>query len=159
MSTKTFILDTSVLMYDPERAFTSFEDNDVIIPLIVFAELDGLSKDPVKGEKAKAVIHRFHELFDGRNTTAGISTPGGGTLRIDADGNFSSSIIPKGFDPNKADNLMIATAVIHTKNSKPGTQVILVSKDPCMKILAQSQGVMAQDYLAGKVPEKTLTGK
>lgn len=38
---KVFILDTSVLIFDPKCLF-SFKDNDLIIPLVVIEELDGL---------------------------------------------------------------------------------------------------------------------
>ena len=36
---KLFVLDTNVLLYDADCIF-AFEDNDVIIPLIVLEELD-----------------------------------------------------------------------------------------------------------------------
>ena len=36
---KTFVLDTNVLLYDAE-CLLSFDDNNIIIPLIVLEELD-----------------------------------------------------------------------------------------------------------------------
>lgn len=36
---KIFVLDTSVLLFD-HNAITSFEENDVAIPIIVLEELD-----------------------------------------------------------------------------------------------------------------------
>ena len=45
---KIFILDTNVLIQEP-GAFENFEDNLVVIPLIVVEELDGLKK--ADGEK------------------------------------------------------------------------------------------------------------
>ena len=40
---KIFVLDTNVLLHDP-RAIFSFEDNDVIIPIVVIEELDKFKK-------------------------------------------------------------------------------------------------------------------
>ena len=40
---KTFVLDTNVLIHDPESIF-AFEDNYVVIPIVVIEELDGLKK-------------------------------------------------------------------------------------------------------------------
>jgi len=36
---KTYLLDTNVLMYEPKALF-AFDDNEVVIPLIVLDELD-----------------------------------------------------------------------------------------------------------------------
>lgn len=44
---KTFVLDTNVLIHDPESIF-KFEENDVIIPMIVIEELDRLKKDTAR---------------------------------------------------------------------------------------------------------------
>ena len=43
MATKTYILDTNVLIHDPESIF-KFQDNIVILPFTVIDELDGLKK-------------------------------------------------------------------------------------------------------------------
>ena len=40
---KTFVIDTNVLIHDPESIFR-FEDNDVVIPITVIEELDDLKK-------------------------------------------------------------------------------------------------------------------
>ena len=36
---KIFVMDTSVILYD-HKAIYNFEDNDVVIPITVFEELD-----------------------------------------------------------------------------------------------------------------------
>ncbi len=40
---KTYVLDTNVLIQAPDAVF-QFEDNDLIIPLTVLEELDGMKK-------------------------------------------------------------------------------------------------------------------
>ena len=44
---KTYVLDTNVLLQSP-RALYSFEDNHLVIPLVVVEELDGLKKQMVR---------------------------------------------------------------------------------------------------------------
>ena len=49
---KTYVLDTNVLLQSP-RALCSFEDNDLVILLVVVEELDGLKKQTVKREQMR----------------------------------------------------------------------------------------------------------
>ena len=37
---KIYVLDTNVLLHDPNAIF-SFEDNEIVIPLTVIEEIDG----------------------------------------------------------------------------------------------------------------------
>lgn len=53
---KLFVIDTNVLIQSPD-AIENFEDNTVIIPLVVVEELDGLKKaDGDKGANARAAV-------------------------------------------------------------------------------------------------------
>ena len=53
---KLFVIDTNVLIQSPD-AIENFEDNTVIIPLVVVEELDGLKMaDGDKGANARAAV-------------------------------------------------------------------------------------------------------
>ena len=53
---KNYVIDTNVLIQCP-YASECFEDNDLIIPLVVLEELDGLKKaDGEKGANARAAV-------------------------------------------------------------------------------------------------------
>ena len=55
MNRKTFILDTSVLLYDM-RSIHSFPESDVVLPLVVLDELDRFKDKPgLLGESARYV--------------------------------------------------------------------------------------------------------
>ncbi|HEV3270206.1 MAG TPA: PIN domain-containing protein, partial [Candidatus Rhabdochlamydia sp.] len=43
MVRKTFIIDTNILLHDPD-AIIKFHNNDVVIPLAVLEELDGMKR-------------------------------------------------------------------------------------------------------------------
>ena len=49
---KTFVIDTNVLVHDPE-SIKKFKENDVVIPLIVLEELDGLKRHSVSRSNRK----------------------------------------------------------------------------------------------------------
>lgn len=50
---KTFVIDTNVLVHDPS-SIRQFKDNEVVIPLIVLEELDGLKRNSDEVEKTPA---------------------------------------------------------------------------------------------------------
>ena len=61
---KTFILDTNVLLYDAE-SLLSFDDNNIIIPLIVLEELDGHKRRPDEvGKNARRSVRMLDKLRD-----------------------------------------------------------------------------------------------
>ena len=62
---KSYVIDTNVLIQAP-YALQCFEDNQVILPLVVLEELDGLKKsEGERGANARRVI-RFLEKLRGR---------------------------------------------------------------------------------------------
>ena len=42
-NTKTFVLDTNVILHD-YRSIFNFKDNDIVIPIVVLEELDKFKK-------------------------------------------------------------------------------------------------------------------
>ncbi len=72
---KTYVLDTNVLLHDPESLF-SFEDNLIVLPLSVIEELDFIKKriDEV-GRNAREASRKLDGLrvmghLGGRGETA-----------------------------------------------------------------------------------------
>lgn len=56
---KTYVIDTNVLIQAP-YALECFEDNDLVLPLVVLEELDGLKKsDGEKGANARAAVRKL----------------------------------------------------------------------------------------------------
>src|SRR5258708_691295 len=79
---KTYVLDTNVLLHDPE-ALNAFEENDIVIPLVVIEEIDSQKKrqDEV-GRGARRVAHHLDDLRQLGKLSEGVPTPGGGLLRV-----------------------------------------------------------------------------
>lgn len=77
---KTYVIDTNVLIQSP-YAIESFQDNDLVIPLVVVEELDGLKKaDGEKGANARAAIRYLENLRQSGDLLEGVRLSGGGTL-------------------------------------------------------------------------------
>jgi PhoH-like ATPase len=139
---KTFVLDTNVLLHDPE-ALLQFEDNDVVIPLAVIIELDGLKRGhgeiPASARRSLRLIDDFRRKGD---LAAGVELPGKGRIRVDTG--------DRGMDVShqSADNSIVLTAV-RLKVNNPDA-VVMVSKDTAVRIKAETLGVSAENYRSDK---------
>lgn len=80
---KTYILDTNILLDDP-NAVTSFDEHDIVIPLIVVEEIDRFKdKNGSLGANARSFARFVNEfVLAGEDLRAGVELPGGGTLRV-----------------------------------------------------------------------------
>jgi PhoH-like ATPase len=140
---KIFVLDTNVLIHDPE-AFLNFADNDVVLPITVIEELDKLKRGngeiPYSARQTLRLIDSFRETG---KLSSGVELPSGGMLRVGMD---SDQHLDKNTNDNKIISMAFALA-IHKDNGKP---VILVSKDTSVRIKADALGIVTQDYLKDK---------
>src|SRR5271163_3680763 len=81
---KTFVLDTNVLLHDPQSIF-KFEENNLAIPVEVLEELDAIKgeQSSERGRNARRVHRILQELLpDSRSMLEGVELPNGGTLSI-----------------------------------------------------------------------------
>ncbi len=159
---KTFVLDTNVLLHDPQSIF-KFEENNLAIPVEVLEELDAIKgeQSTERGRNARRVHRILQELLpDRRSMQEGVDLPNGGTLSVIINpylaepGRRSPSfdrlraVLP---DMTKKDNRIIAAAVFVQEQFPPPT--ILVTKDVNVQLKARAVGLESEDYLNDKVPE------
>ncbi|MDD2774287.1 MAG: PhoH family protein [Elusimicrobiales bacterium] len=144
--TKTYILDTNVLLHDV-NAVNNFKDNDIIIPIAVIEELDGFkSHGDELGKNARLTSRRLDELRKKGKLSEGVKLENGGTVRITLD---PETALPHHFMMRESDNRIISTAYSMSRDKK--SRVIIVSKDINLRLKAEAVGIEAQDYEAGKV--------
>lgn len=159
---KTFVLDTNVLLHDPQSIF-KFEDNNLAIPVEVLEELDAIKgeQSTERGRNARRVHRILQELLpDSRAMLEGVELENGGTLSIIINpyltepGRKSAAmdrlraILP---DLTKKDNRIIAAALFVQERFPPPT--ILVTKDVNVQLKARALGLESEDYLNDKVPQ------
>jgi PhoH-like ATPase len=143
---KTYVLDTNVLLHDPEALFR-FEENDVVIPIWVVEEIDLFKREVTEiGRNARKVSRELDKLRVKGPISEGVELETGGTLSISME--RVQNDLPPTLGENKADNLILGVAIAFKKKRK---NVVLVSKDTNLRIKANALDVEAQDYERGKI--------
>ncbi len=162
---KNYILDTNVLLHDPNSLY-HFADNEVWIPVEVLAELDKFKNEQTeRGANARAVHRNLTKIFacDSEAAINGTPLPDGGTIRLAVNDLLVRSprmhpamqrflkIFP---DLEKIDHRILASCLYaYEKAPRP---TILVTKDLNMQLKALVLGIPAQDYLTDKVEAKDI---
>ena len=144
-STRTrMVLDTSVLIADP-TCVTSFDGVDVVIPLIVVEELDGLKTRPDDvGRAARTALRTIEELRVRNGGSLAEAVPlGTGSLQIELNGIRKHLLVEHGLDPASSDNRIIGAALGQAARG-PTT---MVSNDAALRIKAAHLGVAASEHL------------
>jgi PhoH-like ATPase len=163
---KTYIIDTNILLSDPNSLF-AFEEHDVIIPMAVLEELDRHKSRPDEvGKNARQVSRSLDELRGlDQGLTHGVKLPSGSTLRIVSIDDVSLKQLPIELQENKVDNLIIALMRRLTLDSNNldsrDPNPILVSKDINVRIKCDALGIKCEDYRKLRVvndPQKFYTG-
>src|SRR5579862_6605647 len=80
---KNYVLDTNVLLHDPQAIFR-FEDNNVIIPIYVIEEVDQFKREgSERGRNARHVVRLLDDLREtGGSLSKGVTTKNGGMLQV-----------------------------------------------------------------------------
>lgn len=146
---KNYILDTNVLVHDPMSIY-SFEDNNVIIPIVCIEELDSLkNREGMVGYHARSAARELHKIKSKGSLHKGVKLPNGGMLKIEMN-HMDTSILPDGLDIQKNDSKILAI----TKNLQEQDKdkpTILVTKDLYMAIKGDALGIQTEDYETDKI--------
>ncbi|MFO1445761.1 PhoH family protein [Bacillus sp. Bva_UNVM-123] len=150
---KIYVLDTNVLLQDPNSIFT-FEENDVIIPAVVLEEVDSKKRymDEI-GRNARQVSRLIDSLRQTGKLHEKILLENGGTLRIELN-HRSFQQLQDIFVEKTNDNRILAVAKnlsLEESTRKNGRTVILVSKDALVRVKADAIGLISEDYLSDRV--------
>jgi PhoH-like ATPase len=144
MARKSFVIDTNVLLHDPE-AIKKFKDNDVIIPLVVLEELDTMKRlTDELGKNARHVMRYIDSLKNGGKgaLSAGVPIENGIKVKVVVE---LKSPEKKSFPlpTDRPTNKILYTAFLLKEE---GEKVVLVSKDFVTRVKAEAIGLEAEDY-------------
>ena len=175
---KIFVLDTNVLLHDPQCLF-KFEENTLAIPVEVLEELDRKKSAPGELGFAARQVHRdLRRLFDEEmlnkkpdleGTSSSMLTrdlPSGGKLVVVINDYYmTGETLSEGMkrlhatlvDFDKMDNRILAS-VVFLNDVNPDSRVILVTKDANMALKGIALGLEVQDYMNDKVNTTHLGG-
>jgi PhoH-like ATPase len=147
---KTFVLDTNVLLSDPNALF-SFEEHDLVLPMIVLEELDRhkdrqdeVGRNARETSRKLSTLVKEHKVFDA-------PIPLGekrGQLRI-LSWNLAtldiSSLLPSELEGKSGDNQILAVCMAFQRKY-PDEKMSLVSRDVLLRLKANALGIPCDDY-------------
>ncbi len=146
---KIFILDTNVLLHDPQAPLR-FEENDLVIPMTVIEEIDKFKKDLSEvGRNARQFSRFLDGLRDHSKLVDGVTLSSGGTLRVALYSEEALKRLPPELRYDHADNRILAVAV--DLRQQCDCPVVFVTKDTNLRIKADAIGLLAEDYESDKV--------
>jgi PhoH-like ATPase len=155
-STRLYVLDTNVLIHDPQSPL-NFKEHAVAIPMVVLEELDHLktNKQSVSADARQAI--RLIDTLLGEampdDVKAGvpiIRVDGNplGTITVLMDHSSDGTHLPDTLNDNKIINQAAALQqALHLQH----IDVVLVTKDINMRLKARACGLAAEDYSTDKL--------
>lgn len=157
---KLFVIDTNVILHDAS-CIRNFEDNDVVIPIVVLEELDRFKKgnDDVNFQ-ARAFLRQIDDMTNDALAPAGtLIGEGLGMLRLVL-GSDVPSRLGSVFLEDCPDHRILNIALRLQEQEAPRA-VVLVTKDTNLRMKAKAFGLTAQDYSTDKVAsfDRLYTGK
>jgi PhoH-like ATPase len=153
-STKTYVLDTSVLLSDPKALF-KFKEQEVVIPIVVINELEKKRHDPEIGYYARQALRHLDDLrIQHERLDFPMEVGEGGLLRVELN-HIDQSVLPAGFQLGDNDSRILAVAF---NLASEGSDVTVVSKDLPMRVKASALGMSADEYRNDNAKDSGWTG-
>jgi PhoH-like ATPase len=145
-TSKIFVLDTSVILYD-FNALNCFDEHDVVIPITVLEELDHFKKgNNVINLQARSFMRELDRLSAKTDIRSWVPLNGSdkGRFRVAS----QEEVEPRAetvFGSNANDERILDVTMAMAA-AEPAREVILVTKDINLRIKARSLGLEAEDY-------------
>ena len=159
---KRFILDTNLLIDDPEAIF-KLDEHDVILPDVVLEELDHFKTEcSERGNAVKRVSRYLDDLCKKGNLKQGISLgEGKGSISLEFTPREKDLKMPFKYDLSIADNRILYLGYEHLNDP---SEYIIVTKDTNLRVKANSVGVPVESYknedvLFSQNQDKPYTGR
>ena len=133
---------------------TSFQNNDILIPLKVLEEIDKHKKrqDSV-GSQARSTIRKLDSLRSRGSLSKGVRLEKGmGIVKV---ASYNPLCLPDDLDLEDSDNQIIATALSEQELLQTRRKVVVVSRDINMRVKCDSLGLLTEDYHAEQVVENS----
>lgn len=151
---RVYVLDTSVLLSDPQALFR-FAEHAVVIPVVVISELEKKRHDPEIGYFARQALRILDDLrVKHERLDFPIPIGEGGSLRVELN-HSNQSVLPSGLQLGDNDSRILAVAM---NLANDGLNVTVVSKDLPMRVKASSVGMSAEEYRAELAVDSGWTG-
>lgn len=151
---KTFVIDTNVLLHDPD-ALLSFGESDVVLPLAVLEELDTMKRFRDEIAKNARTVLRFLSSLKEKGTGdlhKGVMLSSGTKIRLQLEIKSNHNLNFGHGEKMLHYRILMSALFLHEK----GEKVVFVSKDLAMRVKAEALGLEAEDYENKKFAYETL---
>lgn len=144
-----YVLDTNVLIHDP-NALLRFDEHNVVIPIVVLEEMDKVKRGMDEIARNVREVSRTLDMLsvDNDDLSQGCELAGGGRLFFELDNDTGG--LPDSFTQGMADNRIIAVT-LKLQKENPNKKVVLVSKDINLRVKARALGLKTEDYRSDQV--------
>lgn len=144
MTRKSLVFDASVLLHDPD-SIHHYPNESIVLPSVVIEELDQKKHlNNEMGKHARYVMRLIDKLSKRGNISEGIQLENGSHMRILLDEEHKKKKSGSTtFTPDRNRHRLLAVAF---QLQQEGEKILLVSKDPVTKILAETAGIETQTY-------------
>ena len=155
MAKKNYLLDTSVYLTDANAIF-EFGNNDIFIPLKVLEEIDKHKKrQDSAGVNSRKIIRTLDELRNAGDLQKGVRLgKGKGLVKVMSYTCLTGSIFPPDLDIRIPDHAILATGKA-VQQEYSNRKMIVVSRDINMRVICDSIGMIAEDYITEKAAESS----
>ena len=152
-----YVFDTSTIIYDPTIVSgNGYENSRIVIPLTVIKELDNIkSQDNSKGYAAREAVRRMDDVIekykeshpDEKSHVHDIPLENGSTLSIELNHIKDTSLMPLNADLEAPDDY-IRLVALNIQNELQDENVVLVTQDKAMDLIAQSWGIKTHRHIS-----------
>ena len=152
-STKTFILDTNVILHD-SACINNFQEHDIVIPITVLEELDQFKKgNQTLNYHAREFVRALDTLSAGKLLNGGVRIgPDKGRISIKLEQVLHEDLRQHFPAASKPDH-QILNIGYHLARADQSRPCILVTKDVNLRMKAKAVGLMAEDYTTDHVKD------
>ncbi len=153
-SPKLFVLDTNVLLHDPQAIY-KFEENTVVIPIYVIEEVDQFKKElSERGRNARTLARTLDTLRErnGHSLQEGVELDDGGRLLVAVP---ADPQLWRSRDNRAMDHAIMGTA-LELRDAHPERPVVFVTMDSNLRIRADALGLKAENYEGGRLHIREL---
>jgi len=158
---KIYVLDTNVLLDDPDCVIYGFDENDIVIPLMVLEELDVIKKHVGDtGFCARQAMRNIDKIRNEQNITNKlVRNDLGGTLSVitlskEEKERYNNDCLKL----EKNDDLIILSA-LKVRDQNKDIPTVFVSNDISARIKSSLFDIPAQHYKDGAVTKETVNYK
>jgi PhoH-like ATPase len=144
MSKKSLVFDASVLLHDPD-SIHHYPNEAIVLPSVVIEELDQKKHlNNETGKNARYVMRLVDNLSKRGNISDGVRLENGALIKILLDEEHKKKKNGSNtFTPDRNRHRLLAMAF---QLQQEGEKITLISKDPVTKILAETVGIVTENY-------------